>query len=124
MYPPAIGKGELRTRSVAVRTEGSDKFKVAGLDKAETHQNIGHPVRWTDPCTNRQRFATASYVRGVPCSPRCWECDYFELKPYSLRGDIPVATRATVTIEDITGTYVIPIEACYSLDCDSADRRC
>ena len=125
MYPPAIGKGEFRTRSVAVRTEGSDKFKVAGFNKEETHQNIGHPVRWTDPCTNRQRFATASYVRGVPCSPRCWQC--YDVQPINLRGDIPVATRATVTIMDITGTYVIPIEACYSTDCNSGgpdEMRC
>jgi len=123
MYPPDIGKGEFRTRSVAVRTEGSDKFKVAGFNKEETHQNIGLPVRWTDPCTNRQRFATASYVRGVPCSPRCWECH--DGQPTNLRGDIPVATRATVTIEDNTGTYVIPVEACFSTDCGGAYQlRC
>ena len=122
MYPPSVGKGEFRTRSVAVRTEGSDKFKVAGFNREETHQNIGHPVRWTDPCTNRQRFATASYVRGAPCSTQCWQQCY-DGKPVNLRGDIPVATRATVTIMDNTGMYVVPIEACYNTDC-GYDPRC
>jgi hypothetical protein len=123
MYPPALAGAELRTRSVAVHTEGSDKFKVAGLDKAEANQNIGRPVRWTEPCTNRQRFATASYVRGVPCSPQCWQC--YDGHPVNLRGDIPVATRAVVTIVDNTGTHVIPVAACYTPDCNDGDeRRC